>query len=206
MTGRLAIRRTIAAISAACQIACNHPTSPAAVPIDPNAPIVGAHTGAVAIDYAGANAAPGSTVAGCGPTIAGCAGRLRLSFRLRSAGAGVVLFTAGTLHGATKTACLSAVGPGFSLAANAAIHELQNDRALRLHPESSAIDSGNSRALGRLSLCCRSPEFRQSRVLLRVRPPTKWLSLCSCAETARHAAVDHDSFRVTAEFSATCAA
>ena len=91
------------------------------MPIDPNVPVAGAHTGAVAIDYVGANVAPGSTVAGCGPTIAGCAGRLRLSFRLRSAGAGPVLFTAATLHGANKVACLSAAGEGFPLAANATL-------------------------------------------------------------------------------------
>ena len=94
MTNGCATTRTIGVITAAGQIACNQPTSPATVSPDPNAPIAGARTGQVAIDYVGANVVPGSTVAGCGPTIAGCAGRLRLSFRLRSAGAGTVLFSA----------------------------------------------------------------------------------------------------------------
>jgi hypothetical protein len=47
---------------------------PAPAPVDPNAPIAGQHTGAVAIEYASGNISPGSTVAGCGPTISGCAG------------------------------------------------------------------------------------------------------------------------------------
>jgi hypothetical protein len=119
MASHRAITRTIVAIAIAGQIGCNQPTSPTPALPDPNAPIAGAHNGQVAIDYVGANVAPGSTVAGCGPTIAGCAGRLRLSFRLRSASAGTVLFSAATLHGANKTACLSAVGEGFALAANA---------------------------------------------------------------------------------------
>lgn len=119
---RCAITRTIVvAITVVLQIACNQPASPTPVPLDPNAPIAGARTGQVAIDYVGANVAPGSTVAGCGPAIAGCAGRLRLTFRLRSAAAGTVLFSAATLHGANKTACLSAAGAGFALAANATV-------------------------------------------------------------------------------------
>jgi hypothetical protein len=111
----------IVAITAACQIACSQPTSPAPLPVDPNAPVAGAHTGQVTIDYVGANVVPGSTVTGCGPTIAGCAARLRLSFRLRSVGAGTVLFSGATLHGSNKAACLSAVGDGFALAANAIV-------------------------------------------------------------------------------------
>jgi hypothetical protein len=118
---RCALTRTIAAITIAFQIACNPPTSPSPAAPDPNAPVAGARTGQVAIDYVAANVVPGSTVAGCGPTIAGCAGRLRLSFKLRSTGAGTVLFSAATLHGANKTACLSAVGTGFALAANATV-------------------------------------------------------------------------------------
>jgi hypothetical protein len=106
--------------AAACTLSCGQPTAPAPAPapVDPSAPTVGAHTGAVAIEYVGATIAPGSTIAGCGPTIGGCTGRLRLSFRLRPVNSGTVLFTAATLHGVTKVACLSASGAGFSLAAN----------------------------------------------------------------------------------------
>jgi hypothetical protein len=118
-----AVRLSAAAVAVACTLSCGHSTAPSPVPapIDPNAPIPGAHTGPVAIEYVGANLAPGSTIAGCGPSIAGCAGRLRLSFRLRSAAAGPVLRTGATLHGANKTACLSASGDGFSLAANSTV-------------------------------------------------------------------------------------
>jgi hypothetical protein len=95
---------------------CEKPTAPS----DPAAPVPGARTGPVAIEYAGANVA-GTTITGCGSTIAGCAGRLRLTFRLRSAGAGPVLRTGATLHGANRIACLSAAGGAFQLAANAIV-------------------------------------------------------------------------------------
>ena len=105
----------------ACTLSCGQPTAPGPLPApaDPNRPTVGAHTGAVAIEYVSANVEPGSTIAGCGAALAGCAGRLRLSFRLRSVNAGPVLGTSATLHGVNKIACLSAAGAGFSLAANA---------------------------------------------------------------------------------------
>ena len=106
----------------ACTLSCSQPIAPGPPPTpaaDPNEPTVGAHSGAVAIEYLGANVEPGSTIAGCGAALAGCAGRLRLSFRLRAVNAGPVLGTSATLHGANKVACLSAVGAGFSLAANA---------------------------------------------------------------------------------------
>jgi hypothetical protein len=98
------------------------PTPTPIPPADPNAPVAGAHTGQVVIEYAGANVSPGSTIAGCGPSIGGCAGKLRISFRLRSGVApGTVLFTDATLHGANRIACLSASGDGFTLAANAVV-------------------------------------------------------------------------------------
>lgn len=110
-----------AALAIVCLVACDQSSAPAPTPIDPNAPVAGARTGAVTIEYAGANVSPGSTIGGCGASIAGCAGKLRLSFRLRSAGAGTVLFTGATLHGANQIACLSAAGPGFPLAASATL-------------------------------------------------------------------------------------
>jgi hypothetical protein len=115
------IRRSAFVAAVACLSSCEQPTAPTSLPIGPKAPIAGAHTGPVAIDYAAANIVPGSTIAGCGQTIAGCAGRLQLSFRLRSAAAGPVLWTGATLHGANKMACLSAVGEAFSLAANSIV-------------------------------------------------------------------------------------
>lgn len=115
------MRGVLAALLLASQLACDRPTTPTPVTSDPNLPVAGARTGPVAIDFSAANLAPGSTVAGCGPTIAGCAGKLRISFRLRSSSAGPVLFTGATLHGANKIACLTASGGGFSLAANAIV-------------------------------------------------------------------------------------
>jgi hypothetical protein len=123
------MRRSVVA-AAACALACGQPTAPAPVPVDPNLPTVGARNGSVAIEYVGANVAPGSTIAGCGPAIAGCAGHLRLSFRLRPVNTGTVLFTAATLHGVTKVACLSAAGAGFPLAANSSpVIDLVFDRS-----------------------------------------------------------------------------
>jgi hypothetical protein len=107
------------AIVVACAVSCDRPAATAPTPIDPNAPVAGAHTGQVAIEYVAGTASPGSTIAGCGATIAGCAGRLRLSFRLRATAAGTVLFTSATLHGENRIACLSASGDGFALAAGA---------------------------------------------------------------------------------------
>jgi hypothetical protein len=92
------------------------PASP--TPSDPNAPQVGQHTGSIAIEYVSASYAPGATIDGCGARLAGCAGRLRMTFRLRSTAAGSVLGSAARLHGTNKIACMAAVGPPFSLAAN----------------------------------------------------------------------------------------
>jgi hypothetical protein len=105
-------------IAIACA-ACRATTTP--TPVDPNAPAAGPHTGAVAIEYLTANVSPGSTISGCGAAIGGCAGRLRLSFRLRSASAGTVLSTSATLHGTNRRACLQARGAGFPLGANAVV-------------------------------------------------------------------------------------
>ena len=124
MTIGAALRRTVAATALIFLSSCDSaapPISAPTSPVDPTAPIAGPHTGPVGIEYVSANASPGSTIGGCGQTIEGCAGRLRLSFRLRAAAAGPVLRTAATLHGANKVACLSAAGGPFSLAANSTV-------------------------------------------------------------------------------------
>jgi len=116
------VRRCAVALAIAWLASCgDNPTTPTPTPTDPNAPVAGTRTGPVIIEYAGANVAPGSAIADCGPTIAGCAGRLRMSFWLRSANAGVVLWTGATLHGANKVACLTARGDGFLLGTNATV-------------------------------------------------------------------------------------
>jgi hypothetical protein len=108
--------RLTVVMTSVCLMSCRHPAEPTMV--DPSAPVAGARTGPVTIEFISSTPAPGSTVAGCGPVIAGCAGKLRLSLRLRSTSAGPVLWTAATLHGANRQACLSAAGDGFTLAAN----------------------------------------------------------------------------------------
>ncbi len=118
----MAVARLIAGVLAAATVSCGGMSTPppAPTPVDPNAPVSGAHTGAVAIELAGATPSPGATITGCGAAIAGCAGRLQMSFRLRAGSTGgTVLFTSATLHGANRAACLSARGSGFALAANA---------------------------------------------------------------------------------------
>jgi hypothetical protein len=104
------------ALTSVWLVSCRQPTEP--TPVDPNAPVAGARSGPVSIEFIASNPAPGSTVSGCGAVIAGCAGKLRLSVRLRSTSAGPVLWSRATLHGANRQACLSAVGEGFTLAAN----------------------------------------------------------------------------------------
>ena len=111
--------RAIVSASALWLAACGSPTMPAAA--DPFTPAPGAHTGPVGIEYISANVAPGSTIAGCGPAIPGCAGRLQLTFRLHSIVEGPVLRAAATLHGANKAACLSASSLPFALPPNATV-------------------------------------------------------------------------------------
>lgn len=65
-----------------------------------------AHQGPLDIAFVSASSAPGSTISGCGPLIAGCAGRLRITYRLRSTQAGSALFARGFLYGTNQLACL----------------------------------------------------------------------------------------------------
>jgi len=115
------IARLCVVVAVAGAMSCgDRSTVPAAAPtpFDPNAPRLGTHTGEVTIEYLGANFPPGFTVPGCGATISGCAGLLRLTFRLTNTGTdGSVLRTAAWLHGANKVPCLAFVGPPFQFAA-----------------------------------------------------------------------------------------
>ena len=67
--------------------------------------VVGPHTGPTEITFLAAEPAPGSTIAGCGPDAGGCAGRVRMRFRLLSASGGPVLDAIGFLHATNKLAC-----------------------------------------------------------------------------------------------------
>jgi len=65
-----------------------------------------------------ASIAPGSTVSGCGSQLAGCLGRLTMTFRLRATTAAPVLRADATLHGMNNLACLAGTAPAFTLDPN----------------------------------------------------------------------------------------
>jgi hypothetical protein len=67
---------------------------------------VGPASGPTEIALVAADPMPGSTIAGCGPHSSGCAGRIRLTFRLAPTGSGSTLLCVSTLHAADKTGCL----------------------------------------------------------------------------------------------------
>ena len=67
---------------------------------------VGQGTGNATIALVTAAPAPGSTLSGCGPDGAGCASRIRMSFRLTPTVAGTALWCTGFLHASNNLACL----------------------------------------------------------------------------------------------------
>jgi hypothetical protein len=67
--------------------------------------VVGPRTGPTEISFVSADPVPGSTIAGCGANAGGCAGRVRMRFRLLSAAGGPVLDAIGFLHATTQLAC-----------------------------------------------------------------------------------------------------
>jgi len=93
------------------------PASPTPSPTPPAVPglVDGASTGPTTIAFVSADPALGSTIAGCGANASGCAGRIRMTFRLTPGGTGPVLFCTGFLHAADKTGCLQARTGAFGL-------------------------------------------------------------------------------------------
>jgi hypothetical protein len=80
-------------------------------------PVLIEQRGPVAIDFLTATPAVGSTVAGCGSAISGCAGRVEMQFLLRAHEPGHVLGVRAFLHAATNLrACLLAETGPFDLA------------------------------------------------------------------------------------------
>jgi hypothetical protein len=77
----------------------------------------GGGTGPTQITFVAAEPSPGSAVSGCGPRIGGCAGRARMTFTVRSATGGPVLFMRAYLHDTGKIACLTASTGPFDLVA-----------------------------------------------------------------------------------------
>jgi hypothetical protein len=72
---------------------------------EPTAVVAGAHSGPTEITFLSAEPAPGATVDGCGRDASGCSGRVRMRFRLLSAGGGPVLDAIGFLHATNQLAC-----------------------------------------------------------------------------------------------------
>jgi hypothetical protein len=67
--------------------------------------VAGPHTGPTEITFLAADPPPGSTITGCGPSAAGCSGRVQMHFRLLSASGGPVLDAIGFLHATNMLAC-----------------------------------------------------------------------------------------------------
>jgi hypothetical protein len=96
------------------------PSPPVPVPsptVDPSLVVAGAHTGPTQITFVAAEPAPGSTIAGCGSDATGCRSRVRMRFRLLSAGGGPVLDAIGFLHATNKIACYRGSTGPFDLQA-----------------------------------------------------------------------------------------
>jgi hypothetical protein len=81
------------------------PTPTPVVTPAPGSVIVGSRTGPTEITFLSAEPVPGATVDGCGRDASGCAGRVRMRFRLLSRSGGPVLDAIGFLHAMTKIAC-----------------------------------------------------------------------------------------------------
>jgi hypothetical protein len=109
----LGVVLAVAAAIAACDDAGTpfRPPPPAS-----SQPVLIEQGGPVAIDFMTATPAAGSTVAGCGPVVSGCAGRVAMQFLLRAQDAGHVLGVRAFLHATNLKACLIAESGPFDLA------------------------------------------------------------------------------------------
>ena len=120
ITRRLANAAVLSATLLA--ISCGGETvSNPARPEPPDRPVwsvvAGKSSGPVTIQFAGANITPGSTISGCGPQIAGCAGSVQMEFRLTPTASGPVLWAIAWLHATNQQACLIGTVPAFDLVA-----------------------------------------------------------------------------------------
>ena len=111
---------------------CGHTTTPTPMP-DPTLQVTPIdNTGPIRITFVTANIAPGSTVGGCGGVIEGCAGKLRMTFRLNPPSDGPVLFVRMFLHATNLQACLWGELAPFLVQAGAPLTiEVPTDRADR---------------------------------------------------------------------------
>jgi hypothetical protein len=93
------------------------PTMPEPSPTPDTGVHPGSRSGPTRILFVEASPAPGSTLTGCGPDAAGCAGRVSMTFDLVPTASGHVLWTSGFLHADTGRACLTARTAAFDLRA-----------------------------------------------------------------------------------------
>jgi hypothetical protein len=105
------------------------PAAPSRPP-DPTLPVPIDSDGPVRITFVAATIAPGSTIAGCGPLIEGCAGRLRMTFLLTPPSDGSVLYARLYLHATNLKACLWGEIAPFTVRARVPVTiEMPLDRA-----------------------------------------------------------------------------
>ncbi len=123
------MRRSAAVIFAFFLVGCGgeSPTRPLPSPSPSPTPTpglpgvtVGASKGPTAITLVAADPPPGSSVSGCGSGASGCAGRIRMTFRLTPTESGPVLWCVGFLHADNMTACLQGRTAGLTLRAGEA--------------------------------------------------------------------------------------
>ena len=104
------------ALALACAGCGGQPAAPSPPPPDPATQVTPIdNTGPVRITFAAANIAPGSVVAGCGPAIEGCAGRMEMTFQLDPSFDGPVLSMRIYLHATNMIACLWGETPPFTV-------------------------------------------------------------------------------------------
>ena len=95
----------------------NQGTAPSPPP-DPTSQVTPIDSsGPIGIRFLGANVSPGNVVAGCGPLIAGCSGKLQMTFQLDPTSDGTVLYMRVYLHATNQIACLWAETLAFSVQA-----------------------------------------------------------------------------------------
>jgi hypothetical protein len=113
--------------------ACAGPGIAPSPPPDPHLQVTAVDSsGPVRITFVSANITPGSVVTGCGSLIEGCAGRLRMTFRLDPPSDGPVLYARVYLHATNLIACLWGETAPFAVQARLpTVMEIPLDRADR---------------------------------------------------------------------------
>jgi len=114
-------------------VACGASGTAPSPPPDPHLQVTPLdNSGPVRITFVSANITPGSVITGCGSLIEGCAGRLRMTFRLDPSADGPVLYARVYLHATNLIACLWGETAPFAVQARQpTVMEIPLDRADR---------------------------------------------------------------------------